>query len=130
MIFLHDFLSCFSVMTLYQSQTIFMFSHHNSLSNDLHVSLYVSLYDFLSNDLHVFPSWLYIKKIMQKDNAKVEKISIFNSLDVKHEFLTNRVASSWKYAQLDSSRIDNVSNSTSNRVEFKMSTRNSTWRSV
>ncbi len=47
---------------------------------------------------------------MQKDNAKVEKISIFNSLDVKLEFLTNRVASSWKYAQLDfeSSRIQNV----------------------
>ena len=68
MISLHDFLSCFSVMTLYQSQTIFMFSHHDFLSNDLyvslhvslhvflHVSLYVSFYDFLSNDFHVFSS--------------------------------------------------------------------------
>ncbi len=26
---------------------------------------------------------------MQKDNAKVEKISIFNSLDIKLKFLTN-----------------------------------------
>ena len=60
MIFLHDFLPCFSVMTFYQSQTIFMFFCHDSLSNDLHVSLhvflYVFLYDFLSNDLHVFSS--------------------------------------------------------------------------
>jgi len=68
MILLHDFLPCFFVMTLYQSQTIFMFSCHDSLSNNLHVSLYVSLfvtlhvslyvslYDSLSNDLHVFPS--------------------------------------------------------------------------
>ncbi len=32
-----------------------------------------------------------IKKIMQKDNAKVEKISIFSFLDVKLEFLTNRI---------------------------------------
>ncbi len=30
-------------MILYQSQTIFMFSRHNSLSNDLHVSLYVTV---------------------------------------------------------------------------------------
>ncbi len=108
---LHDFLPCFSVMTFYQSQTIFMFflhvsrhdslsddlhvslyvSHHDSLSNDLHVSLYVSRYDSLSNDLHVFSSWLSIKKIMQKDNVKVEKISIFSSLDVKLKFLTSRV---------------------------------------
>ncbi len=115
MIFLHDFLSCFSVMTFYQSQTIFMFSchvschvslhvllyvslyvsHHDLLSNNLHVfssySLYVSLYvshhDFLSNNLHVSSSWLSIKKIMQKDNAKVEKFSIFNFLDVKLKFL-------------------------------------------
>ncbi len=28
---------------------------------------------------------------MQKDNAKVEKISIFNSLDVKLKFLMNQV---------------------------------------
>ncbi len=28
---------------------------------------------------------------MQKDNAKVEKISIFNSLDVKLKFLMSRV---------------------------------------
>ncbi len=94
MISLHDFLSCFSVMILYQSQMIFMFffmflvmfffmtfyhmifmfSRHDFLSNNLHVSLHVSrhvslhvsLYDFLSNDLHVFSSWLSIKKIMQK----------------------------------------------------------------
>ncbi len=32
-----------------------------------------------------------LKKIMQKDNAKVEKISIFSSLDVKLKFLTSRV---------------------------------------
>ncbi len=139
MIFLHDFLPCFSVMTLYQSQTIFMFSRHDFLSNDLYVSLYVSLYvflhvslyDFLSNDLHVFSSWLSIKKIMQKDNAKVEKISIFSFLDVKLKFLTSRVKLtqfsvelnhvklkicstwlelSWKYEQFDfeSSWIQNV----------------------
>ncbi len=28
---------------------------------------------------------------MQKDNAKVEKFSIFNSLNVKLKFLTNQV---------------------------------------
>ncbi len=167
MISLHDFLPCFPVMTLYQSQMTFMFSHHDFLSNDLHVSLhvflhvslyvflhvslyvslyvslhvslyvflhvslYVSFYDSLSNNLHVFSSWLSTKKIMQKDNAKVGKISIFSSLDVKLKFLTNRVEltqfsvelsrvklkicsiwlkSSWKYEQLDfeSSQIQNV----------------------
>ncbi len=183
MIFLHNFLSCFLVMTLYQSQTIFMFSHHVSRHVLLHVLLYVSLYvflyvsrhDFLSNlsikqsswffvvtFYHDFSSWLFfitllhdfsimtflswlffmtlyhivfmflvitfIKKIMQKQ--KIEKISIFNFLDVKLEFLTSRVASSWKYEQFDLSRVENVSNSTLNRVEFKMSTRNSTRRSV
>ncbi len=68
---------------------------------------------------------------MQKDNAKVGKISIFSSLDVKLEFLTSRVEltqfpvessrvklkicaiqlkSSWKCEQLDfeSSWIQNV----------------------
>jgi len=96
---LHDFSSWLSIM----------FFRHDSLSksNDLHVSLHVSLhvflyvflyvslyvllYDFLSNNLHVFPSWLSIKKIMQKDNAKVGKISIFSSLDIKLEFLTSQV---------------------------------------
>jgi len=95
--FFFMFLFMFLVMIFYQ--TIFMFSRHNFLSNDLHVSLscflYVSLHvfchDFLSNDLHVFSSWLSIKKIMQKDNAKVGKISIFNSLDIKLEFLMNQV---------------------------------------
>ena len=28
---------------------------------------------------------------MQKDNAKVEKVSIFNSLDIKLKFLMSRV---------------------------------------
>ncbi len=86
-------------MTFYQSQTIFMFFYHDLLSNNLHILLHVSLhislhvflYDFLSNDLHVFSSWLSIKKIMQKDNAKVEKISIFNFFDIKLEFLTSQV---------------------------------------
>ncbi len=64
---------------------------HVSLLNDLHVSLYVSHHDSLSNDLHVFSSWLSIKKIMQKDNAKVGKISIFNSLDIKLKFLMSQV---------------------------------------
>ena len=68
---------------------------------------------------------------MQKDNAKVEKISIFSSLDVKLKFLTSRVEltqfsvesshvklkicvtrleSNWKCEQLDFelSRIQNV----------------------
>ncbi len=54
-----------------------MFFCHDSLSK--------------SNDLHVFSSWLSIKKIKQKDNAKVEKISIFSSLDVKLKFLMNQV---------------------------------------
>ncbi len=130
-------------MILYQSQMIFMFSCHDSLSNDLHVSLYVllyvslyvflyvslyvflyvslyvflyvslyvflyvslyvflyvslyvflhvSLYDFLSNNLYVFSSWLFIKKIMQKDNAKVNFFFIFSFLDVKLKFLINWV---------------------------------------
>ncbi len=127
MISLHDFLSCFLVMTLYQSQTIFMFSHHVSRYVFLHVSLYVSLYvsrhDLLSNNLHVFSSWFFIKQsscffvmfslcfsscslswlsikqsscflfmtFYQKDNAKVEKNSIFSSLNVKLEFLMSWV---------------------------------------
>jgi len=72
-----------------------------------------------------------IKKIMQKDNAKAGKISIFSSLDVKLEFLTSRVEltqfsvgssrvelkiwairleSDWKCEQLDpiSIRVQNV----------------------
>ncbi len=118
-----------------------MFSRHDFLSKSnhlhvllhvfLHVFLYVSLYDSLSNNLHVFSSWLSIKKIMQKDNAKVEKIFIFSSLNVKLEFLTSQVEliqfsvesnqiklkicsiqleSSWKCEQLDFklSRIQNV----------------------
>ncbi len=188
MIFLHDFLPCFPVITVYQSQTIFMFSHHVSrhvllhvlLYVSLHVFLYVSRHDFLSNlsikqsswffvmtFYHDFSSWLFfitllhdfsimtflswlffmtlyhivfmflvmtsIKKKMQKDNAKAKngKISIFNSLDVKLEFLTSRVEltqflvessciklkiwatwleSSWKCEQLnfESSWIQNV----------------------
>jgi len=86
-----------------------------------------------------FSLWLSIKWsscflfiiFYQKDNAKVEKISIFNSLDVKLEFLTSWVEliqfsvessciklkicviwleSSWKCEQLDfeSSWIQNV----------------------
>ena len=175
MIFLHDFLSCFPVMILYQSQTIFMFSHHVfrhvslhvSLYVFLHVSLYVSRHNFLPNlsikqpswfsvmtFYHDFSSWLFfiaslhdfstmtflswllfmtlyhivfmffvmtsIKKIMQKQ--KTGKISIFSFLDVKLKFLTSRVeliqfsvessrvASNWKYEQLDfeSSQIQNV----------------------
>ncbi len=43
---------------------------------------------------------------------------------------SSRVASSWKYEQLDSNRVENVSNLTRSRFEFKMSTWNSTWRSV
>jgi len=92
---LHGFLSCFPVMTSYQSQTAFMFSLHVPRHVPRHVllyvSLYVSLYDSLPNNLHVSPSWLSTKKVMQKDNAKVGKISIFSSLDVKLEFLTSRV---------------------------------------
>ncbi len=91
--FLFMFLFMFFFITFYQ--TIFMFSRHDFLSNNLHVSFHVSLdvllHDFLSNDLHVFSSWLSIKKIMQKDNAKVGKISIFNFLDIKLEFLTSQV---------------------------------------
>ncbi len=144
MILLHDFLSCFLVMTFYQSQTIFMFfrhvsrhvSLHVSLYVSLHVSLYVSRHDFLSNlsikqsswffvmtFYHDFSSWLFfiaflhdfsimtflswlffmtfyhvvfmflvmtsIKKTMQKQ--KTGKISIFNFLDIKLEFLTSWV---------------------------------------
>ncbi len=34
---------------------------------------------------------LFIKKIMQKDNVKVKKISIFNFLNIKFKFLMNQV---------------------------------------
>ncbi len=61
MISLHDFLSCFPVMTLYQSQTAFMFPRHVLrhvfLHVSLHVSLYVSRHDFLSNLSTKQPSW-------------------------------------------------------------------------
>ncbi len=60
MIFLHDFLSCFSVMTLYQSQTIFMFSRHVSRHVSLNVLLYVSRHDFLSNLSIKQPSWFFV----------------------------------------------------------------------
>ncbi len=64
MISLHDFLSCFPVMTLYQSQTVFMFSRHVSRHVSLHVSLYVSLYvsrhDFLSNLSIKQSSWFFV----------------------------------------------------------------------
>ena len=78
-----------------------------------------------------FFSWLFIKKIMQKNNVKVQKISIFSSFDVKLKFLMNQVELtqfsvklshvelniciiqlelSWKCEQLDfkSSQIQNI----------------------
>ncbi len=151
MILLYDFLSCFSVMTLYQSQTTFMFPRHDSLSNDLHVLLYVSLYVSLyvllyvflhvslhvflhvslSNDLHVFSSWLstilpkrQCKKIMQKSEKFLYLALLMSSLN------SWRIKLNWKYEQFNSSRVENVSNSTQSRFEFKMSTQNSTWWSV
>ncbi len=106
-----------------------MFFCHDSLSK--------------SNNLYVFPSWSSIKKIMQKDNAKVGKISIFSSLDVKLKFLMNRVEltqfpvgssrvelkicvtrleSSWKYEQLDfeSSRIQNVNSKLDSMISLNL----------
>ncbi len=62
MISLHDFLPCFPVMTLYQSQTIFMFPRHVSRHVSLHVSLYVSLHVFLYVSRHDFLSNLSIKQ--------------------------------------------------------------------
>ncbi len=49
---LHDFLSWFFVMTLYQSQTIFMFFLYVSCYVFLHVFLYVFLYVSLYVSLH------------------------------------------------------------------------------
>ncbi len=136
---LHDFSSWLSIM----------FFRHDSLSksNDLHVSLHVSLYvflyvflyvslyvflyDSLSNDLHVFSSWLSIKKIMQKSENFLYLTLLTSSLNswrVKSSWLSSqlsRVMLSWKYAQLNLNWIKNISNSTLNQVEFKMSTQNS-----
>jgi len=75
-------------VSFHVSLYVFLYvSLHVSLHVSLYVSFYVFLYNFLSNDFHVFSLWLSIKKIMQKDNAKVEKISIFNSFNVKLKFL-------------------------------------------
>jgi len=68
MIFRHDFLSWLFFITFYQSQTIFMFSHHVSchvslhvsLYVFLHVSLYVSRHDFLSNLSIKQSSWFFV----------------------------------------------------------------------
>ena len=124
---LHNFSSWLSIM----------FFRHDFLSksNDLHVSssCFSSCFSlcFSSCFSLCFSSWLSTKKIMQKDNAKVEKISIFNSLDVKLKFLMSRVEltqfsvesshvklkiwatwleSSWKCEQFDSIsiRVQNV----------------------
>ncbi len=141
-----------------------MFSRHDSLSksNDLHVfSSWFSIKRFSSFSLCFslcFSSCfsikqsscfsfmtLYdsIKKIMQKDNAKVGKISIFNSLDVKLEFLTSRIEltqfsvessriklkiwairleSSWKCEQLDliSIRVQNVNLKLDSTISLKL----------
>ncbi len=82
---------------------------------------------------------------MQKDNAKNKQTYCFmflflmllmsssSSWWVKlnwFDFYSDRVGLNWKYAQFDSNRVENVGNPTSDRVEFKMSTRNSTRRSV
>ncbi len=51
-------------------------------------------------------------------------MSSLSSWRVKSSWLnsqSSRVTSSWKYAQFDLSQVENVSNSTSNWVEFKMS---------
>ena len=56
--------------------------------------LFMTFYQtFLPNNLHVFSLWLSIKckKVMQKTG----KISIFNSLDIKLEFLTSQVELIW-----------------------------------
>ncbi len=130
MFFCHDFLSKLNDLHVFLSWLSIKWSSCFSSCFSLCFSL-CFFYDFLSNDLHVFSSWLSIKKIMQKDNAKVEKISIFNSLDVKLKFLINQVELtqfsvklshvelniciiqlelSWKCEQLDfkSSQIQNI----------------------
>jgi len=73
-------------MTFYQSQTIFMFSHHDSLSNDLHVLLYVSHHDSLLNDLHVL---LYISHhdLLSNDLHVFLHVSLHVSLS-RHDSLS------------------------------------------
>ena len=90
MILLHDFLPCFSVMTFYQSQTIFMFSRHVSR----HVSLYVSLYVFL----HVS---LYVSRHDFLSNLSIKQPSWFSVMTFYHDF------SSWLFfiASLHNSSI-------------------------
>ncbi len=94
--FYQTFLPNLSIKPLYQ--TVFMISHHSFLSN-LSIKrsscfLFMTFYQtFLPNNLHVFSLWLSIKckKVMQKTG----KISIFNSLDIKLEFLTSQVELIW-----------------------------------
>ncbi len=59
--------------------------------------------------------FLYLTFLMSSLNSWRVELSWFNSQ-------LSQVASSWKYAQFDSNWVENVSNSTLNQVEFKMST--------
>ncbi len=92
MIFLHDFLPCFPVMTLYQSQTIFMFPRHVfrhvSLYVSLHVSLYVSLHVSLYVFLHVL---LYVSRHDFLSNLSIKQPSWFFVMTFYHDF------SSWLF---------------------------------
>ena len=112
---------CFPFMAFYQ--TAFMFPLHGFLPNDLHVfsswlpTKRPSWLPFMT-PYHGFLPWLptkqpscssswlstKCKKVMQRNNAKSEKISIFSSLDVKLEFLTSRVELT--RFQVESSRVE------------------------
>ncbi len=86
--FLFMFFFMFLFMTLYQM--IFMFFFMFSLC----FSSYFSSCFFLCFFLWFFIKWsscFFFMTFYQKDNAKVEKISIFSSLDVKLKFLMNWV---------------------------------------
>ena len=84
MISLHNFLSCFPVMTLYQSQTTFMFPRHVSRHVSLHVPLHVSLYV----SLHVF---LYVSRHDFLSNLSIKQSSWFFVMTFYHDF------SSWLF---------------------------------
>ncbi len=135
MIFLHDFLSCFFVMTLYQSQTIFMFprhvsrhvSLHVSLYVSLHVSLYVSLYvsrhDFLSNlsikqsswffvmtFYHDFSSWLFFIALLH-DSSIMTSLSWLLFMTLYHiAFMFFVMTSIKKIMQKDNAKEKNRKN--------------------
>ncbi len=97
--------SCFSIIALYHDFLSWLFIKWSSCFSI--IVLYQSFLSKLSIKWSsCFSSWLSIKKIMQKDNAKAkikeksEKISIFSSLDVIFNCLMSRVES----ASSDSTR--------------------------